>query len=155
MIFSKSYSDVVDGILNKSSLWNVYSIKKSIPDGHCLLHSVVESLKSQKGRPEPLTVEELLYLVSDETTAHVDCYSQFLIESVRDNSYIYDELYNTPYGDLVPLVLAIAPNMNIVTISEGIQGRMRRREKYIFLKHQPITMHYSKTRISPLDTVMM
>ena len=78
--------------------------------------------------PEPVTVEELLYIVRDETTTHIEYYSQFLLESARDklveymNSYIYDKLYNTPYGDLVPLVLANALNINIVIIYEGIQG---------------------------------
>ena len=38
------------------------------------------------------------------------------------NQYIYDKVYNTPYRDLVPLILANALDINIETISDGNPG---------------------------------
>lgn len=127
MIFTKSDNDVVYDILNNGDFWDVYTVKKSIPDGHCLLYSVVESLNSQIDHLESVTIDGLIRIVRDETAAHMEYYSQFMIDTSNDNLfeymnlYIYDKLYNTPYGDLVPLVLANALNINIVIISEGIQ----------------------------------
>ena len=36
--------------------------------------------------------------------------------------YLHNKMYNIPYGDLVPLILANALNITIVTISEGAQA---------------------------------
>ena len=118
--------------LNDGDFWNLYSIKKSTPDGHCLLYLVVESLRSQKGRWETGTIDDIIRC---ETLSDVKRPSMlniihrfFLLEAFRDNlidymiQYLYNKIYNTPYGDLVLLILANAFNVNIVTISDGAQG---------------------------------
>ena len=58
----------------------------------------------------------------------MEYYSHFLLEPFRDNlvhymnQYVYDKVYNTPYRDLVPLIVANALDINIVTISDANLG---------------------------------
>ena len=48
LISTNCDGDAINGTLDNGDFWNLYSIKKSTPDGHCLLYSVVESLRSRK-----------------------------------------------------------------------------------------------------------
>ena len=79
MIFTKSDSDLVDGILDNGTFWNINTIKKSTPDGHYTLYSVVESQSSQIGRLRPVSVDELIDIVRDETIERMEYYSHFLL----------------------------------------------------------------------------
>ena len=48
LISTNCDGDAINGTLDNGDFWNLYSIKKSTPDGNCLLYSVVESLRSRK-----------------------------------------------------------------------------------------------------------
>ena len=72
LISTNCDGDAINGTLDNGDFWNLYSIKKSTPDGHCLLYSVVESLRSQKGRWETVIIDDLIYIIRCETTEHVE-----------------------------------------------------------------------------------
>ena len=69
-----------------------------------------------------------MYMVRDEVIEHAELYLQFLVDSCHNdlmyymNQYVFNKIYDTDFGNLVPLVLANVLHVNIGIISEGVQG---------------------------------
>ena len=69
-----------------------------------------------------------MYMVRDEVIEHDERYLQFLVDSCHNdlmyymNQYVYNKIYDTDFGNLVPLVLANILHVNIGIISESVQG---------------------------------
>ena len=103
-------------------------IEKSIPDGHCLLYSVICGMKSQINCPKIYDLNEIVRLMYHETMSNLDMYTDFLINGTSTDLiyymclYLYDKVYDTPYGDMVPLVLANDLGLNLIIISKSTMG---------------------------------
>ena len=69
-----------------------------------------------------------MYMVRDEVTEHANRYLQFLVDSSHHdlmyymNQYVFNKMYNTNFGNLVPLVLANVLHINIAIISKDVHG---------------------------------
>ena len=78
------------------------------PDGHCLLHAVSISMVSQL-EVSDTSVDMLLKLLEEETINNIEHYKAFVVNDYKDKvlqdmfSYINHRVYNTYFGDLVPL----------------------------------------------------
>ena len=96
---------------------------RSTGDGHCLLHSVASSLWYQAN--VKVNTEDIINVIRDKiTTSSLDYIDRFN-GSIHDSNqcvyaYINDKIYNTPFGDLVPEVIANGLNINI-NIIDGPQ----------------------------------
>ena len=118
----------MNDVINNASFWDAYSVTRSPGDGHCLLHSVAASCNSLTRLSSSITTEQLMYMVRDEVIEHAELYLQFLVDSCHNdlvyhmNQYVFNKIYDTDFGNLVPLVLANALHVNIGIISEGVQG---------------------------------
>ena len=67
-------------------------------------------------------------MILEEVAEHANLYLQFLVDSSHDdlryhmNQYVFNKMYNTDFGNLVPLVIANVLHVNIGIISEGDHG---------------------------------
>ena len=67
-------------------------------------------------------------LIRHETTSSIDLYVSFLLKGTRAillsqmNMYIYDKMYDTRYGDMLPLVLCYALCLNLIILSQTASG---------------------------------
>ena len=67
-------------------------------------------------------------MILEEVAEHANLYLQFLVYSSHDdlryhmNQYVFNKMYNTDFGNLVPLVIANVLHVNIGIISEGDHG---------------------------------
>ena len=67
-------------------------------------------------------------MVRDEVTENANRYLQFLVDSSHHdlmyymNLYVFNKMYNTDFGNLVPLVLANVLHINIAIISKDVHG---------------------------------
>ena len=91
-------------------------------DGHCLLHSVVNSHNSQHPAAPKLTKEASITSLQGEVSSNVIKYVGFRIDNSSLNlfsemkSYVKRKVYDTLFGDAVPLILANVLQMNIIII---------------------------------------
>ena len=69
-----------------------------------------------------------MYMVRDEVAEHANLYLQFLAASSHHdlmyymNQYVFNRMYYTDFGNLVPLVLANVLRVNIGIISKDVHG---------------------------------
>ena len=59
-------------------IWNDCSVVESPADGHCLLHSVVSSMKSQLFPSNEINTSSLLSLIKNEFNSHPERYIRFI-----------------------------------------------------------------------------
>ena len=89
------------------------------PDGHCLLHAVSLSMVSQL-EVSDTSVDMLLKLLEEEIITNIEHYNAFVVNEYKDKilqgmfSYINHRVYNTYFGDLVPLILCNALMVNLL-----------------------------------------
>ena len=115
---SQLYNLVASG-----DIWNKFNVVKSPDDGHCLLHSVVESMRSQFNCNN-IDIEKLIQCIEKETVEN----NHFYIVAADDMSnsnlqhglelYIKSKVSDTRFGDLVPVIIANALCVNIAVVSE-------------------------------------
>ena len=97
-------------------------------DGHCLLHSVIYGMKNQLSVQRTCDLIEIAELIRHETISNIDLYVSFLLQGTRAillsqmNMYIYDKMYDTRYGDMLPLVLCNALCLNLIILSQTASG---------------------------------
>ena len=79
----------IDNALKNDYFWSYYVIEKSIPDGHCLLYSVICGMKSQINCPKIYDLNEIVRLIYDETMSNLDMYTDFLINGTSTDLIYY------------------------------------------------------------------
>ena len=99
---------------------NNLRIHRSKGDGHCLLYSLVKSLKDQLNRNVDLYTVKSSILA--EISQNAERYSHFLTDD-RDHiqdikNYIYHRNYNTPICDLLPSIVANSLQINIQILDQ-------------------------------------
>ena len=71
---------------------------------------------------------EIIDLIHIETTSNIDYYVSFLVQGTRTTllsqmkMYLYEKTYDTPYGDMLPLVLCNALRLNFIVLSQSASG---------------------------------
>ena len=71
---------------------------------------------------------EIIALILIETTSNIDYYVSFLVQGTRATllsqmkMYLYEKTYDTPYGDMIPLVLCNALRLNLIILSQSASG---------------------------------
>ena len=87
-------------------------------------------MKSQTNCPKIYDSNGIIKLIYEETMLNLDMYVNFLINGTSADLisymylYLYEKIYDTPYGDMVPLVLANALGLNLIIISKSTAGRV-------------------------------
>ena len=108
-------SSFCESILHSSrtNTSNKLVIHPSPRDGHCLLHSIKSCLSFTK---KSVSLENLLHLIRTEFFANKLLYAAFCpdVNLVHQlNCYLDHRIYNSQFGDLVPLILANALHLTI------------------------------------------
>ena len=91
----------------------MYEINKSPGDGHCLLHSIISSLFYQLCMNVTMSelIKGIMNDITDRSSDYIDFFNGSLHDLHRDlNSYVKDKKYDSPFGDLVPTIIANAMN---------------------------------------------
>ena len=106
--------------LSSREFWHAFKIVKSKPDGHCLVSSMSTSLRLQHG--EIMNNDSLLNKIISETTENIRLYRAFQSPTQASslqaqlNDYMERKIYNTCFGDCVPLIIANMLHINIILI---------------------------------------
>ena len=99
----------------------MYKVHKSPGDGHCLLYSVLSSIKSQ--HDISVNIHDIIKLIKNETLCYYRLYDDFIDGEHPDkllrgmNEYIYEKRYNSSFGDLVPDILANAMKIDVLILT--------------------------------------
>ena len=123
-VYKISY-DFIESLCKNGHLWTYYIIEKSPGDGHCLMHSIVTSMSSQMNSSDNIDLNYVKSAIMDEITNNSSRYVEAidgrnlksLIRGMRQ--YLLEKKYDTPFGDLVPYIIANALNMNLILIMAG------------------------------------
>ena len=120
--------ETVNKSLCTNELWNICQVYNSPADGHCLLHSVVSSLKHQRVPNVDIDINYLLNVISYEISQHPERYLCFIKNNY--SSVLFDGLrlyakhkqYDTAFGGHIPLILANVLNIGLIIIKERKDG---------------------------------
>ena len=98
-------------------------------DGHCLLHAVILSWKLQLPGVTVPTYESIKTDIYVETIQNIHRYLPFIeggkISLLKDLSrYLLQKHYNSPYGDILPFVVANVFSLELIIINENRQGHI-------------------------------
>ena len=110
--------------ISSGIFWNQYKRLDSPRDGHCFIHTLINSFNSQFPDKLCMFYNQLLEIIEEETLRNINMYSEFLengshtvtIEYMR--RYISDKMYGTAYGDSVPLIAACGIKRNIFIVEK-------------------------------------
>ena len=135
LLFGNSdlFNDQLSFILNNDAFWNVFSITRSSPDGHCFLYSIISALNSDGWS---ITKDDLCQSIEFEIFDNTNVYLPFMGEDssllLFQSLYAYtvDKHYDTEFGDLIPQICANALNVNINIVSRHV-------DRNIFYRIQP------------------
>lgn len=117
---------IINDPTKRRLLWDHCNIYESPTDGHCLLHSVISSLKLQLMPTIELTIKSLLDIISREISTYPERYLVFIegndIHTLQNGfyQYAYFKHYDSDFGDLVPTIICNALNICLVLISRDV-----------------------------------
>ena len=99
------------GIINSMHFWDAYEVTNSRADGHCILYSVISSLRSQHGMI--VTKTALMQQIVDECIKNKHRYNHvFDTDDSPDMletevyAYVFGKTYGTLFVDILPEILA-------------------------------------------------
>ena len=118
---SSSIGDVVRQAVKGGYFWNHCEIKKSKPDGHCLLYSLQTAFRSQLSPPVECTPRQLLEIVQEEIGHHLERYLPAIeLDELYNDYRMYAEfkVYDTDFGDLVSVIICNALDICLVMVSD-------------------------------------
>ena len=95
-------------------------IIRSPGDGHCFLHALSTAFLHQLGTTMDLhTIKSSIFT---ETVTKAEYYAQFLVNGKMLlhylHQYIVNKCYNTPLGDLLPLIIANALSVKLTILNQ-------------------------------------
>ena len=114
--------EYVESCANDGTFWDVYQVRKSLGDGHCILYSVISSMESQHNIS--LGVHDVTELIKFEIFANYEQYHESMDGDrpdellIRMNDYIDTKIYDSSFGDLVPVILANAMKIDLLILTE-------------------------------------
>ena len=100
-------------MLDSGFLQNKSDIAKVPGDGFCLLHALCLSLKSQFPSTHEFQINERISLMKHEAISYKEVYLPAFENSLDSLKiglyrYVYSRIYNSNFGDIVPLFWPIA-----------------------------------------------
>ena len=104
--------------MSSGNIWGRFNIIKSSGDGHCLLYSIIESMRCQHNCIK-INLNKLIDCITVELLVNKQFYTDstdYISErNIEDalNMYIQSRVYSTSFGDLVPIIIANALCVNI------------------------------------------
>ena len=107
-------------ILQNGSFWQNYFNVYTNGDGHCLLYSIIESMKSQLDID--INYSELCNRFRKETIDNINYYKDLILINSDIEiqrllcAYIDGKNVDTQFGDLIPLILSNVLNVGIIII---------------------------------------
>ena len=110
-----------DGII-LSELMKMCEVFPSPPDGHCLLHSVVSSLRLQMNHSVEITNAMLLECLRKQVYEFRSQYEGFIKHHVLITGYhryAIHSHYESEFGDLAPQMISNALNIQLIILSEA------------------------------------
>ena len=133
----ESHSTQLLYVINQTLFWNVFNVAKSPPDGHCFIHSIILSLKSQG---IVIKTEDLLQSIDFECFDNTDRYLPFMGDD--SNLLLFQAMHNYTVfkqydSDFVDLIPQICSNALCICIN-------------IVVKHESSFLFY---RITPIDGI--
>lgn len=125
---SETICNALESSIALNNIWKHCEILLSPSDGHCFLHSIVSSIREQLS---PGVHVDLLYLINAmkwEVSQNLEKY--IIVTDGNDVNtlysefclYIRDKIYDTNFGDLVPIIICDALHINCVIINENQDG---------------------------------
>ena len=136
----------LNSFVNSQDFWSKFALDKSKGDGHCLLYSIISSAASQLA----LTVEleKLKHLITSEIYSNFKTY----LPTIENNSfnvlesqmldYIDRKVYNSSFGDIVPVICSKVLNIGLCIVSS--RESRHRCEIVFYDDSQPIIYLYKK-----------
>ena len=116
--------DLREHIPNEEQFWNHFSVLKSPGDGHCFIHSVSASVASMHP-PECVSNAVILAKVKNEVLSYTPWYIPFVdgasMMSLLNgmHGYVDHKRYDTPFGDIVPHIVANALEVDIIIMCKN------------------------------------
>ena len=94
-------------------------------DGHCLLHSIISSVKAQLNEEQGIRIDHLLQLIISNVFANYKRYSlnfddndeSLLFEGLHQ--YVYNKHYDSDFGDLVPIIICEELDIDLIIIEDS------------------------------------
>ena len=123
MYRNSAFNGVLESLIShKNDIWKYCEIHNSPADVHCLLHSVVSSLKYQFLHNVHIGTNYLLGVISNEISQYPEKYMCFIENN--DANMFYEGFeryakykhYNSVFGDHVPMILANASKIDLIVI---------------------------------------
>ena len=114
--------EYVESCANDGTFWDVFQVRKSLGDGHCILYSVISSMESQHNIS--LGVHDVTELIKLEVFTNYGQYHEYVDGDrpdellIRMNDYIDTKIYDSSFGDLVPVILANAMKIDLLILTE-------------------------------------
>ena len=116
-----SHSEEAPCTINPTSFWKLYEISQSRGDGHCFLYSIISSMKSQHCIYIDKT--SLEKRINDEciTNSHryMHVFEHISIFEYRMKDYIFNKIYDSLFGDILPHIVANIIGLPIVIIQHN------------------------------------
>ena len=109
--------------VESGTIWDLYEVKCSPANGHCLLYSIVTSFNTQLRPSVILTVESLIEQLMHETCQNSVTYKIATNDSEQDlfgnlNQYVTHRDYNSDFCHIVPVILSYALCIRIYIIEQ-------------------------------------
>ncbi len=108
---------------------NNWTTRQSPDDGHCLLHSTEASYASQLPMAPKLSLSSLISKIVSHVSSCIEDYTIYGISAIdiksEMNDYIYLQLYNSNFSDLVPLIIARVLDINVLVLDTDRSGNYK------------------------------
>ena len=137
----------LNSLVNSQNFWSKFVLQASKGDGHCLLYSIITSAVSQIG----ITVElvKLKQSITSEIYQNFKTYlpaiegNSFNVLENQMKEYIDDKVYDSSFGDIVPVVCSKVLNIGLCIFSS--RDNRYRHELVFYDDSQPIIYIYKKS----------
>lgn len=115
-----SDTDYALSIINSNAFWDSYHITKSYGDGHCLIYSIVSSLKSQHdiSLSPHLLLDSIKKECNDNKHRYLSLFENELHFYDEMNNYLVNKRYKLLFCDALPNIIANVVSLDIVIISD-------------------------------------
>lgn len=115
-------SEIIKSAYQNGNFWSLFSLSKSNPDGHCLLHSLISCLN--RVHNSELTIAIFLSILTTECKHFEKKYKCYYQENTSNfynelNDYVYSKKYDSLFCELIPAIMANALNHIIVVVNEN------------------------------------
>ena len=108
-------------MVNSRDFWDLYKINKSRADGHCILYSIISSLRSQHGII--VTKSFLQEQIVEECIKNKHIYEYIFLSDGSSvdfatlvYAYVYGKTYGTLFVDILPEIIARRLSMYVIVL---------------------------------------